>query len=372
MSRFRIEDAKPAELKGTRRTADGFMVAQAFVARPGIQVYLGDEVGMPHMPTVRVYRSEKEVRDANSLQSFSHAPVTMGHPTEDVTAANWKQLAIGEVSTEVTWKDNKISIPVMLKDAESINRVEAGTRELSPGYTAEIVPIAGFTPEGEPFDAEQINIRVNHVAVVPRGRSGPQVRIGDAAIPAQPGTNWGAFPIHDAQEEKLMATRIILLDGLSVETTEAGAQAIEKLQSQLRDAETKAKKDLDESEAKRAIAEEEAEKLKKSKLKDEDVASMVSARAELLGQARLIVRDGLPATLNDEDIRRKAVAHKLGDAAVEGKSDAYVQVRFDDMVAEAAKGPADPVLSSIRDSAPSTPTASNGWDHASKANGFTV
>lgn len=366
MSRFRIEDAAPAELKGTRRTADGYLVAQAFVARPGIQVYLGDEVGMPDMPTVRVYRSEKEVRDANSLQSFSHAPVTMGHPAEDVTAANWKQLSVGEVSTEVTWKDNKISIPVMLKDADAISRVEAGTRELSPGYTAEIVPGAGVTPDGQPFDAQQVNIRVNHVAVVPKGRSGPEVRIGDSATPAHQGTNWGAYPIHDAQEEKPMATRIMLVDGLSVETTDAGAQAIEKLQGQLKTL-------ADAKDTAQATADAEIERLKGLSMKDEDVAAMVASRADLLSQARTVLKDAIPATLSDADIRRKVVTAKLGDAAVAGKSDAYVQVRFDDMVAEAAKPAADPVLATVRDAAPgAAPQSTGSWDHVFKATGATA
>ena len=45
-----------------RRTADGYGVVSARVARSGnVQVYLGSEVGMNDKATVRVYRPESEV-----------------------------------------------------------------------------------------------------------------------------------------------------------------------------------------------------------------------------------------------------------------------------------------------------------------------
>ena len=46
-----------------RMTANGYLVAQARVARTGIQLYHGDEVGDPRA-TVRVYRPEKTVLTA--------------------------------------------------------------------------------------------------------------------------------------------------------------------------------------------------------------------------------------------------------------------------------------------------------------------
>lgn len=81
-----------------RRTADG-LVAEAKAVRTGIQLYSGDEVGKPDMTVVRVYRPPEEVFADASLQSFTHAPITNDHPKDMVTAENWKDLAIGEVST---------------------------------------------------------------------------------------------------------------------------------------------------------------------------------------------------------------------------------------------------------------------------------
>ncbi|MBP2238095.1 hypothetical protein J2Z31_004622 [Sinorhizobium kostiense] len=45
-------------IAGTRRTADGYLVADVRTARTGIQLYAGHEVGKPQMQVVKVYRPE--------------------------------------------------------------------------------------------------------------------------------------------------------------------------------------------------------------------------------------------------------------------------------------------------------------------------
>ncbi|KSV69841.1 hypothetical protein D9M68_384920 [compost metagenome] len=71
-----------APIAGTRRTADGYLVADVRTARTGIQLYTGREVGKPEMQSVKVYRSADQVFDKASLGSYAHKPVTNDHPTE--------------------------------------------------------------------------------------------------------------------------------------------------------------------------------------------------------------------------------------------------------------------------------------------------
>lgn len=61
-------------IAGTRRRDDGYLVADARVARTGIQVYAGWEVGKPEKDTVRVYRPEGEVFARDAMASFAHRP----------------------------------------------------------------------------------------------------------------------------------------------------------------------------------------------------------------------------------------------------------------------------------------------------------
>lgn len=142
-------------VSGTRRTADGYLVAEAKAVRKGIQLYLGDEVGKPEMRVVRVYRPEEEVFSDASLQSFTHAPVTDDHPKDAVTSENWKDLAVGEVSTAAKKDGEWVWLPLILKDAKAISKVEGDKRELSAGYTCELVWGDGVTPSGEAYDASR-------------------------------------------------------------------------------------------------------------------------------------------------------------------------------------------------------------------------
>lgn len=76
----------------------------------------------------------------------------------------------------------------------------------------------------------------------------------------------------------------------------------------------------------------------------------MKARAKLLADART-VHAGDFADLVDADIRRAAVVAKLGDAAVAGKSDAYIEARFDILLADSVAGAGDPVVNQLADAA---------------------
>lgn len=162
---------------GSRRTEDGFLAGNVRVARTGIQVYRGWEVGRPDMQEVRVYRPEREVFHKDAMHSFSHRPVTLDHPDEMVTAKNWKQYAIGQTGDEVLRDGEFLRVPMVLMDAAAISAVEGGKRQLSMGYTCDLKWQDGVTPQGEKYDAVQTAIRGNHLAVVGAARGGAQLRI---------------------------------------------------------------------------------------------------------------------------------------------------------------------------------------------------
>jgi hypothetical protein len=136
-------------------------------------------------------------------------------------------------------------------------------------------------------------------------------------------------------------TRTVLIDGLSVVTTDAGAQALEKLQGQITDAQTAlAAKDGELAAKDAKIAE-----MAKATLSDADLDAKVAARADLIGKAKAIAKDVETTGLSDAAIRKAAVVEVLGDAALTGKSDAYIDARFDILSEDAAKD--DPVADAL-------------------------
>ncbi|SHI79938.1 hypothetical protein SAMN02745911_1204 [Aureimonas altamirensis DSM 21988] len=345
-----------AAVEHPRVTSDGYLVADARVVRTGIQIYTGAEVGKPELAMVRVYRPGAEVFSSDSLASFSHIPVTDDHPSVAVSAANWKDLAVGETSGEVLRDGHRLRIPLIVKDAAAVSKVQAGKRELSAGYTCDLAFESGTTPDGEAYDAIQRNIRANHLAIVQRGRAGTECRIGDDA-----GGPWGIAPITDnAPKEGLMADlRKVMVDGLQVETTDAGAAAIDKLQkdkqaieAKLSDAQVSNDKAIATKDTDLAKKDAEIDSLKAKILSDADLDKRVQQRADLITTAKTIVGDNFEhAGKSDAEIRRAVVVAKLGDAAVKDKAEAYIDARFDILAEDGVKN-IDGLRNAVRDAKP--------------------
>lgn len=331
------------QIGGTRRTKDGYLVADVRAARTGIQQYAGAEVGRPDLQTVSVYRPAEEVFKQDSLASYAFKPVTVDHPMDGVSAETWKQLAVGNVGGDVVRDGGFVRVPLVVMDAAAIDHIENGKRELSMGYECRLEFVDGVTPEGQSYQAVQRDIRINHAAIVERGRAGPQCRIGDkgkpgAIVERMPSTT-GDIP---------MTTRNITVDGITIAVTDQGAQVIEKLQAQLADGKTALDK------ATKATADAAAEHAKQIAAKDKELADakaliptvdqledMQAKRAAMLDVAKKLVPDLDCSKLPAADVRKAVVAKRLGDAAVVDKSADYIAAQFDALAALAKDGVAD-------------------------------
>ena len=305
------------EIAGARVTGDGYLVADARIARTGIQIYSGRETGKPELGTVRVYRPEAEVFKDSAMASMAHRPVTNDHPAETVTAANWKTHSVGMTGGDVARDGHFIRVPMTVMDAATIADVQAGKRQLSVGYTCDLAWTPGVTEAGEAYDAIQTNIRGNHLAIVGAGRAGPDCRIH-----------------HDQSHQpggRTVALKTIIVDGLPVETTDAGEAAVNKLRGMLSTADaalTKATTDhkaaLDAKDTDLAKKDAEIADLKTKVVTGDALDALVADRASVVSKAKAL----LPALdvkgKSNGEIKRAA----LGDVAT-GKSDAYVDAAFD-------------------------------------------
>lgn len=293
-------DAQP------RKTKEGYLVSSALAARTGIQLYRGIEVdpenqhGLRDRATVRVLRPEDEVFHKDAMASFASIPVTDDHPNgEMVNAETWRKYASGYTGEEVMRDGQSMRVSLIIKDAALINKVEGGKRELSCGYYCDVDFTAGVTADGLEYDAKQTNIRGNHVAVVLKARGGETLKIGDTEVPKN-----------------------ITFDGHTVEVNDAAAILFDTLTAKL-DTATKAKDAAEtkvgELTATLAIRDGTIAALE-LKVKDGEMTpakldQMVTERNKVITDAKSIfpdvVTDGVTAT----DIRKAAVAHKLGDKA---------------------------------------------------------
>lgn len=323
-------------LDGVRKTKDGYLAAYANVARTGIQLYKGRELGRPDLDVVRVYRPPEEVFHVDALHSMAHRPVTLTHPSEVVDAKNWKKYAKGHTGDEIIRDGDHVRVPMVLMDAETIKSVENGTRELSMGYSTELKWTPGITKDGESYDAVQTEIRANHLALVPVARGGSKLRFGDA----DENSNRGS---------KQMKT--IVVDGVSVEIADATTAAlIEKTLKSLTDG-------FEDMKKKKDVAEEEAEKSKKAcdaangeiavlkkqvadaAITPEKLHSLVTERKAVIdAAASLLPKDFKADDKTLDEIRRVAVGNHLGDAAVKDMSNDAITGAFTALTATEPKG----------------------------------
>lgn len=334
----------------TRKREGGYLVADARVARTGIQLYNGSEVGRPDLATVRVYRSPEAVFDKAAMASFANIPITNDHPSEPVTADNWAQYARGQTDGDIARDGERLRVPLMVSDAATIAQVEAGKRELSAGYTCTLDWTNGVTPGGELYDAKQENIRANHVAIVAAGRAGSDIRIGDGTNKAAaPRISWGTAPLtHVDEKAKPMTTlqTVVLGDkAISVDTAHVATLDAYKAKvlQDATDAKAASDKVVADMQAIDAKKDAEIADLKTKVLTDAQIDERVQVRAALIADAKAIAPGVDTTSLSDADIRKAVVSDKLGAAAVADKAPAYIDARFDILNEDAkAKGETDP------------------------------
>jgi hypothetical protein len=174
-----LEEMLTLDADGFRLTSDGYLVTEPRVARTGIQLYKGYEVGRPDMEDVRVYRPEEEVFSHAAMATLAHRTITLDHPFTKVDSSNWKEHAVGHSSEPVARDGDFLRVPLVLMDAHAISAAQSGTSQLSVGYAAKLKWEPGKAPDGQLYDAMQTEIRANHIALVSKARGGDKLKIGD-------------------------------------------------------------------------------------------------------------------------------------------------------------------------------------------------
>lgn len=157
-------------------TPEGYLICHDVpLARVGTMEYTARELGLSDYDDVfiEVNRSEDEVFSPAALASFEGKDVTYNHPPENLTPETYAAYSKGHVENVRRSGDYMVG-DLHIKDASLISDIKNNIiREISCGYTCDFVE----TDNG----IEQVNIRGNHVAVVPQGRAGRDVAIKDTA-----------------------------------------------------------------------------------------------------------------------------------------------------------------------------------------------
>lgn len=160
------------QITSVERTPQGFLKLPGFATRIGVFPYK-DANGQVR----RELRHPDDVFDPESLATLRFAPVTLEHPPVMLTPENVNEYRVGTVTDRVEVNRDLVDVDLIVQDAAAIDAVEnKGVRELSSGYLADLIPEQGIY-NGAEYDYRQKNIKHNHLAIVKRGRGGPEVRL---------------------------------------------------------------------------------------------------------------------------------------------------------------------------------------------------
>jgi hypothetical protein len=154
-------------------TKEGYLVAKNVkLARVGRYEYLKSEIGMDGEGVIGIFREDQDVFAHDAMASFEGKPVVETHPSEDVTIDNHSNLARGHAQNIRKEKDYLVG-DLVITDPILIHKIKnKEMRAVSLGYDADLKPHRG--------GFKQFNIRGNHIAVVEKGRAGPNVKIKDS------------------------------------------------------------------------------------------------------------------------------------------------------------------------------------------------
>lgn len=314
MNGFRYDRATIKAIK----TDEGYLIDTPVVGRVGIQSYRRADGSIR-----KEFRPPEEVFKQDSLASFLGKPITNGHPAEKVTAKNAKKLLVGTMQSVGKQDGDNVAVDVIVHDAAIIDAAErGGIQELSLGYTVDLEETQGEW-NGEQYDAIQRNIRVNHLAVVPKGRA------GNARLNLD---RFDAVSIND--EDNIMSENLghIRLDnGLEYQAAPEVVIAVEKLRSDAQASKDRAdelQKQVDTVSGERDTLKSEVEKIEQIK-KDalETARSEIKARAELEKAVETFKVDCAEKT--DRQIKEAVILAVRADAQLDGKSDEYINAAFD-------------------------------------------
>ena len=157
------------------------------IARSGILEYAGSSISKDLDPNkiYKVWRPESELNNPETIESFRLIPWIIIHemvgdgftPVEHVGA----QGVTGEnIYFDEKDKTLKCTIKAFGSTLQRLIDYD-GMKDLSIGMRCDYVVGGGVTPDGEPYDAIQTNIRGNHLASVEEGRAGKGVAVMDGA-----------------------------------------------------------------------------------------------------------------------------------------------------------------------------------------------
>lgn len=343
------------ELKSPSIMPQGYLKADSLATRAGVFTYLFKDGSMR-----RELRPAEEVFKNDSLASMKLIPVTNDHPPEQLNSENTKKYQAGYTSENVAQHmNNFMKVGVIVTDKSSIDDVMNGKTQLSAGYVCDLEMSSGIY-DGEYYDAIQRNIIYNHLAIVDVGRAGPDAKIKlddqncffnetvgymvkkterkDEVKENSSGREIKSVStLKEIKKQGAIQMPKIKIDSVEWELTEAQAPLVQVMAAKLDSLKSTLeevaalKSELDKSKGRNDGLEAEIKTLKEKKLTDKEMVELSKGRLDAIEFAKKVGAE-FKEDADTIEIKKSAILKIHPETNFEGKSEDYIQGRFDSVI----------------------------------------
>jgi hypothetical protein len=323
-------------------TPDGFVRAQGMITRAGVFEYKRQDGTI-----IRELRPPEQVFRSDSLRSFSGMPLTLDHPSQNLTPKTVGEHTVGTVSSPTRINDHvRADITILREDA--IKAVMNDRKnKLSCGYVCTVVDQAGTYVHSdgteERFDAVQMDILGNHVAICDNPRAGPSAEIrvddafadisnpekprGDSTMEVEITINGKTYRVSKTVADQMKADGVLEAKKEEKKEDDATTRAIKEAQEE---------RDRLRGEKAALEAKISSEKKDEEKKKDKQASKdATKARVELCAVASGILETKLDELLDmdDLDIMKAVIVKQAPDFKLDGEGEAVIRGAFKTIVA---------------------------------------
>lgn len=187
------------------KDANGYLhIDDCPLTKAQVAPYFGREIpgwrdlGLAPERQYSVYRPAEELE--KSLPLWRGLPVLLQHEADSAEQPQ-KDLRVGSVGTRPGFDGTYLRNDLEIQDARGIAVIEDNSqRQISAGYRYTAVLKNGEF-EGVPYEIVMRDIHPNHIALVRKGRAGPDVMVEDSALKE------GAKPI--TSEDRFMKIKMV-------------------------------------------------------------------------------------------------------------------------------------------------------------------
>jgi hypothetical protein len=165
----RVQRLDSISLDATYFTDEGYLVDHPIVTSVGIFEYTN-----PDGSIRRELRLPEDVFAPESLKSYKGKPIIITHEAGYVDKGNVEEETIGTILSEGYQDGDDVRAEIIIHDTDAMK--QCGLRELSLGYNLRLEETPGEW-NGQPYDAIQRDIVINHLALVSSARAGEQARL---------------------------------------------------------------------------------------------------------------------------------------------------------------------------------------------------